>query len=59
VKVRLSDFTRVGALKPAPPVLLLAETGPVSNLAAAVDSVFLVRDPFPVGNVNDLLNPGA
>jgi len=46
------------APSPDPPVLLLEESGPVANLAAAVDSVLLVRDPFPVVNVDDLLNPG-
>jgi hypothetical protein len=44
---------------PAPPVLLLEESGPVADLAAAVDSVLLVRDPFPVVNGNDLLNLGT
>ena len=37
---------------------MLEESGPVANLAAAVDSVFLLRDPFPVVNIIDL-NPGV
>jgi len=44
---------------PGPPRLLLEESGPVANLAAALDSVLFVRDPFPVINSADLLNLGG
>ena len=44
---------------PGPPVLLLEESGPVADLAAALDSVLLLRDPFPVVNGLDLLNIGT
>lgn len=43
---------------PGPPQLLLEESGLPPNLAAALDSLLFVRDPFPVMNTDDLLNPG-
>jgi len=39
--------------------LLLDESGPGLNQAAALDSVLFIRDPFPVVNGADLLNLGA
>lgn len=41
-----------------PPQLLLDESGPAPNQAAALDSVLFLRDPFPVVNPVNLLNPG-
>jgi outer membrane protein assembly factor BamB len=39
--------------------LLLDESGPALNQVAALDSVLLTRDPFPVVNAADLLNLGV
>src|SRR5262249_55419009 len=39
--------------------LLLDESGPALNQAAALDSVLFTRDPFPVVNAADLLNLGV
>jgi fimbrial isopeptide formation D2 family protein len=39
-------------------MLVLDESGPVSTQAAAIDSLLLLRDPFPVVNAADLLNQG-
>jgi hypothetical protein len=42
-----------------PPLILIRDpAGPVAQQAAALDSLFLLRDPFPVIQVSDLLNPG-
>ena len=42
-------------VQPLPtPALLLEEAGPVPNQAAALDSLLLIRDPFPVVNANAL-----
>ncbi|HZE69172.1 MAG TPA: hypothetical protein VE135_06550 [Pyrinomonadaceae bacterium] len=41
-----------------PPQLLLEESGPSTNQAAALDSIVFLRDPFPVVNAANLLNPG-
>lgn len=42
-----------------PPLLLILDpAGPVAQQAAALDSLLLMRDPFPVIQVSDLLNPG-
>ena len=42
-----------------PPLLLgLDSSGPGAQQAAALDSLFGLRDPFPVIQVSDLLNPG-
>ena len=38
-----------------PPQLLLEENGPVANQTAAWDSVTLLRDPFPIVNVDNHL----
>jgi N-acetylneuraminic acid mutarotase len=47
------------SIPPAPtPILLLEESGPVLNQAAAVDSLLFIRDPFPVVTAS-LLNRGA
>ena len=45
--------------QPGPPQLLLDESGPALNQVAALDSVLLTRDPFPVVNGADLLNLGV
>jgi hypothetical protein len=39
--------------------LLLAESGPVADLIAAVDAVLLVTDPFPIINSGNLINPAS
>ena len=39
--------------------ILLEQFGPVPNLASAVDSVLLLRDPFPVLNGTNPLNPNS
>ncbi|HKY44439.1 MAG TPA: Calx-beta domain-containing protein [Pyrinomonadaceae bacterium] len=39
-------------------LLILDPAGPVAQHAAALDSLFLMRDPFPVIQVSDLLNRG-
>ena len=42
-----------------PPLLLILDpTGPVAQQAAALDSLMLLRDPFPVIQSLDFLNPG-
>jgi len=43
---------------PAQISLLLEEVGPVSNQVTALDSVLFLRDPFPIVNPANLLNPG-
>jgi len=45
--------------QPGPPQLLLDESGPALNQVAALDSVLLTRDPFPIVNGEDLLNLGV
>jgi outer membrane protein assembly factor BamB len=45
--------------QPGPPQLLLDESGPALNQVAALDSILLTRDPFPVVNGADLLNLGV
>jgi len=47
----------VAALPPLQ--LLLDQTGPAVDQAAALDLLTLVRDPFPVINANNLLNLGT
>ena len=42
----------------APLQLLLDQSGPDPIQAGALDSMLLVRDPFPVVNVLNVLNPG-
>jgi hypothetical protein len=42
---------------PTPPQLLLDQTGPAADQAAALDVLTFLRDPFPDVNVNQLLNP--
>jgi hypothetical protein len=44
---------------PLPLQLLLDQTGPAVDQAAALDLLTLIRDPFPVVNANNLLNLGA
>ncbi len=39
-------------------ILVLDPAGPVAQQAAALDSLLLMRDPFPVIQALDLLNPG-
>src|SRR5581483_6069422 len=39
--------------------LLLDQAGPLPFQAAALDSLLLMRDPFPIVNDNDLLNFGT
>jgi hypothetical protein len=39
--------------------LLLDESGPALDQIAALDSLLFMRDPFPVVNLGDLLNPGS
>ena len=42
-----------------PPIqLLLEQVGPTTNQAVALDSVLYLRDPFPVVNTANVLNPG-
>src|SRR4030095_12596964 len=41
----------------AAPKLMLEQAGPTSNQAVALDSVLFLRDPFPVVNAGNLLNP--
>jgi hypothetical protein len=40
----------------APPQLILEDSGPVANLATALDSVLFLRDPFPVINTSNLFS---
>lgn len=42
----------------SPMQLILDKTGPVTDQAAAVDSLLLLRDPFPVVNDGNSLNRG-
>jgi hypothetical protein len=44
--------------EPPPPGLILEAFGPVPTQAAALDSLLLIRDPFPVVNAS-ALNQGA
>jgi alpha-tubulin suppressor-like RCC1 family protein len=44
---------------PLPLQLLIDQTGPALDQAAAFDLLTLVRDPFPVISVNNLLNLGT
>jgi peptidyl-Asp metalloendopeptidase len=53
--IRSFSVSSVGSSEPLR--LLLEQVGPVSNLAAAVDSIMLLRDPFPVLNGTNALNP--
>jgi hypothetical protein len=43
--------------QPAPPQLLLDQSGPALDQLAAFDVLTFLRDPFPIVNVNQLLNP--
>ncbi len=45
--------------QPEPPQLLMDESGPALDQAAALDSILLTRDPFPVVNGANLLNRGV
>ena len=44
---------------PVPLQLLIDQTGPALDQAAAFDLLTLVRDPFPVISLNNLLNLGT
>jgi len=44
---------------PSPIQLILDQSGPDANQAAALDSVLFLRDPFQVVNSADQLNPGT
>jgi hypothetical protein len=52
--VRSTTYTVVA---PLPPQLLLEQSGPALDQATAFDVLTFLRDPFPVVNVNQLLNP--
>ena len=54
-------FTTAGtAPAPAPPMqLLLDSAGPAVDQVASLNSILLLRDPFPVVNGADLLNLGS
>lgn len=52
--VRLNTGGRYSMHAPPPIQLLLEETGPVLDQAAALDSLLFLRDPFPVVNANAL-----
>jgi hypothetical protein len=48
-----------GIKAPVGPIqIILDESGPDPNQATALDSILFLRDPFPVVNVANLLNPG-
>lgn len=52
--------TLLVAFQTAQPIqLLLEDSGSLSNEVAALDSVLLLRDPFPVVNMANLLNTGV
>jgi len=51
--VKSATYTVVA---PLPLQLLLDQTGPALDQAAALDLLTLLRDPFPVVNANNLLN---
>jgi hypothetical protein len=44
---------------PGPLQLFLDESGPALDQVAALDSILFTRDPFPVVNTANLLNPGV
>ena len=45
---------------PTPPMQLLLDTSaPLSDQVVALDSLLFLRDPFPVVNIANLLNPSA
>ncbi|HEX8709797.1 MAG TPA: hypothetical protein VF723_16265, partial [Pyrinomonadaceae bacterium] len=44
---------------PSAPRLILDESGPDPNQAAAIDSMLFLRDPFPVVNAANVLNQGT
>ena len=46
-------------IAPSPPQLILDESGPDPNQAAALDSLLFLRDPFPVQSVAEWLNLGS
>lgn len=45
--------------QPGPAQLILETSGPVTGAAAALDSLLFLRDPFPIVNPANLLNPGV
>jgi len=51
--------TAVVTITTPPLVLVLDESGPGSHQATALDSLLLLRDPFPVVSTMTLLNPGV
>jgi choice-of-anchor B domain-containing protein len=50
---------RIAGQSSTPFQLVLDESGPDPQQAAALDSALLLRDPFPVVNTTNLLNQGA
>jgi alpha-tubulin suppressor-like RCC1 family protein len=55
-----TSFAQYDIIVPAPPLeLLLDESGPAQNQAAAMDSMLFLRDPFPVVNPANLFNRGT
>lgn len=53
----MRSFSVISVGSSPPFQILLEQFGPVPNLASAVDSVLLLRDPFPVLNPTNPLNP--
>ena len=51
--------TAILAITPSPLLLLLDESGPGSHQVAALDSLLLMRDPFPVISTLGLLRSGS
>jgi hypothetical protein len=60
VNAVVSDAQGVGTIQNDDTLrLLLEESGPVATQATALDSVWLVRDPFTIQSLVDAFNPGA
>lgn len=55
-EVKSAAYTVVA---PPPLQLLLDDSGPALDQAVALDSLLFFRDPFPVVNLNNLLNQGS
>jgi hypothetical protein len=54
-----NEYTRTITVSGGPIQLLLDQSGPALDQVAALDSILLLRDPFPVVNGADLLNLGV